>query len=253
MTTGGRDPDFIILGAQRAGTTSLFRYLAAHPRVAAPRRKELHFFSHFYDRGIDWYRAQFPSDRSERPVTGEATPYYLFHPHAPARIARDALRAKLIVLLRNPIDRAYSHYQHEVRRGDETLSFEEAIALEPARLRGEEDRMLADPHYRSFAHQHHSYLARGHYAVQLKRWFALTHPGPVLVLPSEHLYRNPTAAFAQVTGFLGLPPVDLIDPRAYNDDPYPPMAPETRIRLAEYFATANGELTSLLGSDFEWR
>ena len=248
----GRDPDFVIIGAQRGGTTSLYRYLVAHPNFAPAAKKELHFFDNRFDLGIAWYTAQFPRPTPERPVTGEATPYYLFHPHAPRRLAALMPAAKLIVLLRNPVDRAYSHYQHEVRRGNETLTFEEAIAAQDERLRGEQERMLADETYRSRAHQRFSYLARGRYLDQLRVWFDRFPRDRFLILKSEDFYRNPVATVRHATDFLGLPRAPLVDRRAYNDEPYAPMRPETRRRLEEHFREPNRELAAALGDHFTW-
>ena len=141
-------PDFLIIGTQRGGTTSLYNYLVEHPGIGAASIKEVHFFDtpHF-KQGLAWYRGHFPSafqryyvERSLKHgfVTGEASPYYLFHPHAPKRVAGLMPQMKLIVMLRNPVDRAYSHYHHEVAGGHEKLAtFEEAIACEDERLAGE--------------------------------------------------------------------------------------------------------------------
>ncbi len=103
-------PDFVIIGTQRGGTTSLHAYLSAHPQVATPATKELHFITDRYERGLDWYLGQFPAELPPDVITGEATPYALFHPLAPRRLREIAPAARLIVLLRNPVDRAYSHY-----------------------------------------------------------------------------------------------------------------------------------------------
>ncbi|HEV2894458.1 MAG TPA: sulfotransferase, partial [Actinomycetota bacterium] len=147
-------PDYLIIGAQRAGTTSLHRYLIQHPGVRTTlRTKGVHFFDTAYGRGMSWYASRFPTKLTAWYVarrhgvelrTGEASPYYLFHPHVPARVAEHLPQVRLIALLRDPVGRAYSHYQHEVARGFETLSFEEAIEAEPARLAGETQRMLAE-------------------------------------------------------------------------------------------------------------
>jgi hypothetical protein len=130
--------------------------------------------------------------------SGEASPYYLFHPHVPGRVAEHLPGVKLIALLRDPVQRAYSHYQHEVAGGFETLSFEEAIEAEPARLAGETERLLAEPLYNSFAHQHHSYVARGHYAEQLDRWRPLFGDGQLLMLSSERFFADPGRTFGRV-------------------------------------------------------
>src|SRR5436189_26280 len=130
-------PDFLILGAQKAGTTALYAYLRWHPQVTGPSFKEVSFFDRHYARGERWYRAHLPVRR--RAVVGEASPSYLFHPLAPERVARMLPEARLIALLRNPVDRAFSHYQHEVALGREQLSFEDALAGEFA----EPNRRLA--------------------------------------------------------------------------------------------------------------
>lgn len=244
-------PAFVIVGAQRGGTTSLYRYLAAHPGVLPASRKELHYFTNRHDRGPDWYRSQFPPTPPGT-ITGESTPYYLFHPHAPRRLHAFAPDVKLIVLLRNPVDRAYSHYQLQVRRRHETLPFEEAIAREKERLAGELEKLIEDDRYVSFNYQHYSYLARGRYVDQLRSWFAVFPREHFLILRSEDLYQDPAAVVRTVTAFLGLPPVELADPRPHNDGHYAALRPETRRRLAACFSPKNEELAALLGTDLGW-
>ncbi|HYF40703.1 MAG TPA: sulfotransferase domain-containing protein, partial [Gemmatimonadales bacterium] len=145
-------PSVLLIGAQKAGTTSLFNYMAEHPAVLPPSNKEIHYFDLNPTRGLTWYRSHFPYNHQLRDgsVTVDASPYYLAHPGVPQRAAQLLPGARLLVLLRNPVDRAYSHYQHEVRGGREPLSFEEAIAREPERLEGEEERLRADPAYYSY-------------------------------------------------------------------------------------------------------
>ena len=128
-------PDFLISGAQRGGTTSLYNYLQAHPCFELPTTKELHFFDRKFHRGLAWYRAHFPTYlekcfaqriQGRAFLTGEATPNYLFHPLVSRRVAEVLPRVKLIVLLRNPVDRAFSHYHHILDLGYEHLPFAEA-------------------------------------------------------------------------------------------------------------------------------
>ena len=143
-------PDFIIIGTQKGGTTSLYRYLIEHPCVAPIYIKEPHFFDIYFYKGLQWYRAHFPTAvekyyarhiQKHDLITGEASPYYLFHPQAARRVAKTLPKARLIVLLRNPIDRAYSQYQHQTRQdGVEPLTFEEALECEEKRLAGEEEK-----------------------------------------------------------------------------------------------------------------
>lgn len=247
-----KGPDFVIIGAQRGGTTSLHRYLGEHPDIILPVTKELHYFSRLYDRGDDWYRRQFPVRLPEPMITGEATPYYLPHPHAPRRLHAFAPAAKLIVLLRDPVDRAYSHYQHEVRRGHETLPFEEALAREEERLRGEQERMLADETYDSLPYQRFSYQSRGLYAEQLGAWFAFFPREQSLIVESERFYAEPIATVRRVTDFLGLPGHDLADSSVRNQVDYPSMSAAARRRLQPCFDQSNRDLVALLGTPFSW-
>jgi hypothetical protein len=255
-------PDYLIIGAQRAGTTSLHRYLVQHPGVRTMlRTKGVHFFDTSYGRGMAWYASRFPTKlyawyvarrHGVELVTGEASPYYLFHPHVPHRVAEHLPRVKLIALLRDPVQRAYSHYQHEVARGFETLSFEEAVEAEPARLAGEVERMTAEPLYNSFAHQHHSYLARGRYHEQLATWRSLFGDEQLLVLSSERFFGAPEQTFRQVLDFLGLP---AFTPDAYekhNAHQYAQMGAEVRGRLIEQYREPNRRLYESLGEDLGW-
>ena len=260
-------PDFLIIGTQRGGTTSLYNYLVECPGVGPAFVKELHFFDKKFHKGTLWYRAHFPSSvqkhlfqrtRRQAFVTGEASAYYLFHPRAPQRVARVLPHARLIVLLRNPVDRAYSQYNFEVELGREALPFEEAIAREGKRIAQERERILADERYVSFDHSRYSYLARGIYVDQLRAWMNVFPREQFLILKSEDFYADPAATLEQVLAFLQLPG---LEPRArqkryrsynYNATPYAAMEAGTRKRLIEYFAPHNAELHQFLGRDFGW-
>jgi Sulfotransferase domain len=268
-------PDFIIIGAMRCGTSSLYRYLIEHPCIAPALRKEVHFFDrNFFRNGTNWYRQHFPSSLYKYYVrtllrrdfiTGEGSPYYVFHPHAAKRVFQTVPRGKLIVLLRNPVDRAYSHYHYEVKRGRETFSFEEAIEWEPKRLAGERERMLADQRYESLNCRYYSYVFRGLYADQLKNWLGLFPKEQFLFVRSEDFFASPSAILAETLQFLGLPawePSEFpkynyagysrLTAAKYNYAPYPKMNAETRARLLEYFRPHNQRLYELLDRDFEW-
>jgi sulfotransferase family protein len=255
-------PDYLIIGAQRAGTTSLHRYLVQHPGVRTMlRTKGVHFFDTNYGRGMDWYASRFPTKlyawyvanrHGIELVTGEASPYYLFHPHVPYRVAEHLPKAKMIVLLRDPVQRAYSGYQHEVGRGFETLSFEEAIEAEPQRLAGEVERMRAEPLYNSFAHQHHSYLARGRYHEQLATWRSLFPDEQLLVLSSERFFAEPDRAFRRVLDFLELPAFTPAAYETHNARDYRQMGEPVRARLVEHYREPNQRLYQTLGEDFGW-
>jgi hypothetical protein len=255
-------PSYLIIGAQRAGTTSLHRYLVQHPAVRTMlRTKGVHFFDTGYGRGMAWYASQFPTRaygwyvrrrRGLDLVTGEASPYYLFHPHVPYHVAEHLPHVKLIVLLRDPVARAYSHFQHETARGFETLTFEEAIEAEPERLAGEVERMREDPRYNSFAHQHYSYLGRGLYADQLATWRSLFPAEQLLVLGSERFFADPGRTFARVLEFLELPAFTPAAYERHNAYDYRSMGEALHRRLVDYFREPNRRLYQALDDDFGW-
>ena len=245
-------PDFLIIGAQKAGTTALYAYLRRHPGISGPSWKEVSFFDRHYARGEAWYRGNFPNKLRARGLVGEASPSYVFHPLAPERASALVPRAKLIALVRNPVERAFSHYQHEVALGREPLSFEDALAAEDERLGGENERLRADPSYFSHAWWNYTYRARGRYAEQLERWLAVFPRDQLLILPSDDLLLEPERAHAQVLEFLGAAPQRLDSyPRVFERE-YEPMKPETRVRLAAEFEQPNRRLYELLGRELGW-
>jgi hypothetical protein len=246
-------PDFVIIGTQRGGTTSLHAYLSAHPQVITPATKELHFLTDRYERGLDWYLGQFPGELQPGVITGEATPYALFHPLAPRRLLEIAPAAKSIVLLRNPVERAYSHFLLERSRGEETLEFTAALDAELERLDGEEARLARDPAYVSHPHKHASYVARGEYVRQLERWFGVFPREQMLVVRSEDLYERSAETFARVADFLAIDPDLNIPFTAHNQTSGSPLDPAIRRRLSEHFAPFNARLTDLQGWDPGWR
>jgi hypothetical protein len=237
-------PDFIIIGTQRGGTTSMYRYLCEHPEVGAAFRKEIHFFDDYYDRGLDWYLAHFPK-RGEYPLVGEASPFYLVHPEAAQRASQLVPGARLIALLRDPVARAWSMYHLKTKRGLETLPFAEALDRE-------QERLAADPDPVGAAWRHHSYQARGEYAAQLEGWFAAFPREQVLVLKSEDFFADPAREMAGVHRFLGLSPVSGQRYKPYHLADYPPLDPAIDRRLRDYFAPHNRRLADLLGRDFGW-
>lgn len=254
-------PDFLIIGAQKAGTTALYAYLRWHPQVTGPSFKEVSFFDRHYARGSRWYRAHLPARprqwiarrRDGRwPTVGEASPSYLFHPLAPERVSALIPAARLIAVLRNPVDRALSHYQHEVALGREHLSFEEALDREDERMRGELERIAGDPTYFSHAWWNYTYVARGRYAEQLERWYEAFPREQLLVLFSEELLEHPAETYARVLDFLKVAPHELSSfPRIFARE-YDEMAPATRQRLEAEFTEPNQRLAELLGRPIPW-
>lgn len=257
-------PDYLVIGGQRCGTTSLQRVLAEHPNIASARlMKGVHYFDTSAHRDLAWYRTHFPTTAQARLVerrtgspllVGEASPYYLFHPLSLERIQQAIPGVKLIALLRDPVERTLSHYKHELRRGNEPLGLEAALAAEPARLAGERERIVAEaPGYNSVAHQTFSYAARSRYVEQVERLFELFPRDRVLILPSERFFAEPEPVFRATLDFLGAPewlPATFPKENATPDSSVPA---EVRARLIEEFREPNERLFELLGERFPWQ
>jgi hypothetical protein len=245
-------PDFVILGAQRAGSTTLYRALVGHPQVRRALLKEIHYFDLNYERGLRWYRAHFPHPKRGT-ITGEASPYYLFHPRVPQRVAGDLPDARFLVVMRDPVARAYSQYRLGRQHGSEPLAtFEDAIDAEDERLAADAERFASDETYRSRAHASHSYLARGRYAEQLERWFDAVPRERFFVIASETLWAEPEETYGRAVSFLGLKPHELGGLPTMGSASGSKLKPETEKRLREYFAPHNERLRRLLGEPLPW-
>jgi hypothetical protein len=259
-------PDFLLVGAKRGGTTSMWRYLAEHDGMLTlfPRPENIkgtYYFDENFARGDRWYRSHFPTVGKRHlaqrrvghsVVTGESTPYYLYHPLAPDRAHALVPDAVIVVVLRDPVERAFSHYKERRSNGSENLSFAEAIDLEPARLAGEEERILADDGYVSFSHRHASYLDQGRYAPMLERWFNAYGRDRVIVEISEEMYADPQSSVDRVTDRLGLPRRALRHPEQYNAEPDTSFDPEIRARLQVQLAPDIAAAEDVLGRKLPW-
>lgn len=255
-------PWFLVIGVKRGGSTSLHEYLLQHPDVLPPHvTKGSRYFDVNFHRGRAWFHSHFPTAaearRHERktgrtPMTGESSPYYFFHPLSPERIARELPEVRLLLALRDPVERAWSHFNYELTRGFEDLDIVSALDAEKERLSGEAERMRADPRYVSLHHRHHAYLARGRYAEQLRALYLQVSPERVLVISSEQMFADTALTMRRVTDFLGLAPYTPERTRAFNANDYSAMTPEIRERLNSYYAPHNEDLFALLGERFPW-
>lgn len=263
-------PDFIIIGAAKSGTTSLYGGLAEHPFVVPcltdeghfDNTKEVHYFDYNYHYGEDWYRSHFPLAQAQREfarehgrpfITGEASPSYISHLWAPGRTRQLLPNVKLIAIFRNPVDRAYSQFKMTWREGEEDLvSFEEATRREEERLAPELARMSADPYYKSWPYGCWSYLSRSRYAEQVERWLAVFGREQFLFLKAEDLFEAPEQTLDTVHEFLGLPPHRSERAPRLNTSSYETMPGDTRAQLTEYFRPHNERLYELVGIDFAW-
>jgi hypothetical protein len=256
------EPTFLMVGAQRCGTTSLFRALLSHPNVLRPiMHKGVNYFDVNADKSWNWYLGHFPliANARRKAAPGhdtagvfEASGYYMFHPHAPGRIAQALPNVKIVAMVRDPVERAYSAYKHEFARGFETETFERALELEDARIEPELARMVADPSYQSSAYRHQAYRRRGHYAEQLAEFVSLLGPGSVHVVESERFFTEPEDEYIRLLEFLGLPTVMPPSFDQYNARPGSPLDPALHAELRAHFRPHDEALEAYLGRPATW-
>lgn len=257
-------PDFIIAGAQRCGTTSLFRALEKHPAMMSNviGAKGVHYFDTNFQKDLKWYLAHFSSEKERSAVSekigqstivGEASPYYLYHPAVAERMAKVIPEAKIVVLLRDPVKRAISHHLHMVWEGHEhERDLETVLDLEASRLHGIEERLLSESSLVSKAHQDFSYLARGHYAPQLERLYANFSRNNVLVMATETLVTDSEASLARIQSFIGLKPEPSVKLEKRNASKKVATEPRLIERLNSEFKESNHKLRELLDIEVPW-
>jgi Sulfotransferase domain len=256
-------PDFLVVGGQRCGTTSMFKTLLEHPSVVGPpMHKGIHFFDTVdYARGLDWYRGQFPlratmerraKGAGGRAITGESSPYYGVHPLAASRIAAALPDVKLLLLIRDPVERAFSAHTHETARGYEDQPFVKALDLESERTTGERERILADPAYESFSLRHHAYTERGQYVEQVERLTGIFGKDRVHVVDADKVFVEPMPVMTEVFDHLGLARRSELVFRQHNARPRSPMAEDVRERLQTHFRPYDEKLVEVLGWVPRW-
>lgn len=246
-------PSIVIIGVQRGGTTSLFRYLGAHHQIVAPRTKELNYLSLHYGNGTGWYRGHFPR-LPEGIRTMEASPLYLVDPRVPPRAAAALPAAQFVALLRNPVERAYSHYLHNLEHGIEPLRFVDALEAEPERM-ARAQRMGLSTRRGLMLMRNASYAHRGMYADHLDRWYQHVARDRVHVLRSEDLFSDPENTFNALLAKMGLEPASGVAFKRMNhweDDEVTQLTPEVRHQLDERFRGPNDRLASMLGWTHTW-
>lgn len=254
-------PEFLVVGGKRCGSTTLHDAIISHPQVLPPlAAKSSHYFDVNHDRGFDWYRSHFPTESAgrrlerrinKRVITGESSPYYSFHPLAPARIADELPDATLIFCLRDPVERAWSNYRYSVERGHETLSFTDALDAEPARLQGQEKLVASGG--RSLSHRQHTYLARGRYIEHLRKLEEFVDRSKLVVVIAEELFERPDEVMSEIWSRLGLAPYSASGLGHFKAAAQSAMAAEERQRLVEYFEPYNQELDEWLGRSPRWQ
>lgn len=265
-------PDFLIIGAKRGGTTSFYFDLLEHPSILrlfpppiSPWKKDatkgVHYFDSNFDQGSRWYRSYMPTSasrrvvtvrRGERAVAGEASPYYLFHPAVAARAHESVPAARIIVLLRDPVMRTYSHWKERRRGGAEALDFQAALAAEPERLDGERRRLFHDATYRSYAWEQQSYATQSLYAESLRPWIERFGRDNVHCVISEEYYEDPARVLRDVDSFLGLTSRKSARGIVRNAANGLRLDPQISARLRARFREPNLELSQLLGRSLPW-
>lgn len=253
-------PDFLVCGAQRSGTTSLFKALSQHPAATGPvLRKGVHYFDTGHRNGLNWYRSHFPLRATLRARWGrprvrafESSPYYLFHPLSAERIARELPEARIVVILRDPVERAYSAHAHETARGFETEPFARALELEEKRLSGAEEQLVADQAHHSHSHQHHGYVARGRYADQLVRMEQAVGRERMHVVDYADLFDGGPSALSEIVRFLDLPPGPRITLGRHNARKRAVMPESLRTELTARFADSDARLAAWWGRTPSW-
>jgi len=256
-------PNFLIIGFVKCGTTSMYQYLIKHPNVYAPTGKEIDYFDRLYARGINWYKNKFPFRTKKFFVqkllkkdfiTGEATPRYIEHPHALKRIKNTLPHTKFIVLLRNPIDRAYSHYNQNLHLDYEFRSFEDALTHEQERIKGRFIKMQQNEHYYSWDYDLYGYLEHGMYVNKLEIWLREFPREQFLFIQTEEFLKNTETIYRQALEFLNLSPLKINDYKRYKEREYKNSKIDTALRkkLVEYFKPHNEKLYELLGTNFHW-
>jgi hypothetical protein len=254
-------PEVLVIGAQRSGTTTLYRVMSDHPDLVRPTfSKGIGYFDVNYDRGERWYRGHFPLRPVARtrhggslPVAFESSGYYSFHPLAAGRIARDLPGVKVVMMVRDPVERAHSAYKHEFARGFETESFADAVALESQRLAGEVERMLEDPTYTSFEHRHHAYVGRGEYSTQVERFHRELGADRVHVVDADDFFADPVTQLEELTSWLGLSPWTPSTVEQWNARPGDAMTDQLRAELRQHFEPFDRRLEELTGRVPSWR
>ena len=235
-----RLPDFLCIGTQKGGTTYLYELLRCHPEIFLASPKEQHFFSLYWQKGTNWYANQFLAV-SDNQICGEVTPYYLYHPEAPRRIFSVVPEVKLIVLLRDPVERALSQYFHSRRLGFEPLELEAAFDAESDRLSLSTSTLAEGKSHLS--HQQHSYISRSRYEEQLDRYFELFAPSQMIILRSEELFSSPDHSWQTLTSFLEV--------RSYSCPFYSPVYAGKGESESVSFSFKSA-LRERLASTYEW-
>ena len=247
-------PKFLIIGAQKAGTTSLYHYLSQHPKIIPPKnRKEINYFEkRYFSKSLRWYKSQFFSSNTNS-YNFEASTNYLFFPWSPKHVFETIPHCKIIILLREPKSRAWSHYKHQIRSNEEKLSFFKALEREILLLDEIEKKIIADPKYFNKSYRNYSYLRRGLYYKQLKNWNKFFERERIFISSTDEFVENPIKKCNEIFEFLELEKFSINPSVIYNKSSINDTPPKESIELMKnYFFEPNKLLFNYLSKNFNW-
>ena len=254
-------PDFLVIGAKRCGTTSLYQHLSEHPCISRSPRDNIGFFNENYHLGINWYKSLFPTvfykkkmeSKNKQCLFFDVTSTYMEEELTAKNVYEVNPNQKIIVILRNPVDRAYSHYHVNVKEKSEKRSFEDAIFEEMNRIKSERIIQNKNKNLRVFTPNNIHYLKKGFYALQLKSWFKIFPREQILVLSTEEFQEDQNLIYKKIFDFLNIPNMKIKSIEKMEKGNYIPMKHDTRNLLLDYFRQCNHELFELINSEFDWK
>ena len=252
-------PDFIIIGAMKSGTTSLYYNICQHQNVFEAAYDEIGFFDDNYELGLNWYRSMFPTIfqkyisklKHQKFLTGEDTPFYFWKEDAVNRINKILPNVKLIIILRNPIDRAYSNYTDRINQGKELNSFEEVIEREINLIKKNGEKNSKSNQIIDIIKEP-AYLAKGIYVNQLELWIKKFPLNQFHILSTEEMANNPNKTLQKVFEFLEIPKENIKTPQKRKMKKYSPMNIKTRESLIEFYKPYNEKLFEEINQRFDW-
>lgn len=240
-----RLPDFLGIGTQKGGTTTLHRLLQMHPEIYLPKCKEIHYFDKYYTSNTKkWYSSYFKEAKEEQKA-GEITPIYMYLPEVPERIYKLLPNIKILILLRDPVERTLSHIFHAKKRGFENLTPQQAIEKEELRLKTRKMYNL----------QKHSYVSRSMYVEQLDRYEKLFKKDQILVLKSEQLFEETEETWKIITSFLNIKNIELTGEIPHENrggENAKSIDNTLRRTLQKTFAETNKLIKRRYGIEWEW-
>ena len=251
-------PDFLVIGAKRCGTTSLFYHLPEHPCISKSPHDNMGFFNDNFHLGVNWYKSFFPTIFTRNKIKSEfgnflafdVTTTYMEEESTANNVYQIKPNMKIIVILRNPVDRAYSQYHLNLREKAEKRSFEDAMEENMNELNKESyERYEIKP---KFSVEENNYLKKGLYAQQLRHWLNIFPMESMLILSTDEFESNQQVIYNKIFEFLNISQFEVKNTEKMEKGSYPQMKSETRSLLLDYFRSHNNELFKLINKKFSW-